>query len=317
MSNFISHGYRRLRRLRRLRSMPAAALAVALAACDHTEPLDPAGGILQDEVAIAPVEAPAFAVRQSGGIAFGMAAQPVAELGDVFSGGKVTVSPNHIRRTLSAVRSRGGRVVVMLAGNPRHYKDGSGRFSLSKWKARIDRFKGIDFGGYINDGTVIGHYLIDEPNDKANWNGTTVSPSVLDEMARYSKRRWPKMATIVRTHPSYFKRSPRYVDAAWAQYLSRRGSVKDYIRQNVADAQRRGLALVVGLNVVHGGIPKRTRMTPSQVESYGSALLSSSYPCAFVSWKYNDNQLSGRSMKSAMKTLRNKAEGRPRKRCAS
>ena len=312
MSQSITRGYRPLLRLR---SLPAVALGIALAACDHTETVAPESGIPQEEAVIAPVEAPALAVRQHGGIAFGMAAQPVAELGDVFSGGKVTVSPNQIRRTLSAVRSRGGRVVVMLAGSPRHYKDGSGRFSLTKWKARIDRFKGIDFSSYISDGTVIGHYLIDEPNDKANWNGTTVSPSVLDEMARYSKRRWPKMATIVRTHPSYFKNSPRYVDAAWAQYLSRRGSVKDYIRQSVADAQRRGLALVVGLNVIHGGTPNRTRMTPKQVESYGSALLASSYPCAFVSWKYSDNHLSGSGMRAAMKTLRKKAEGRSRKSC--
>ncbi|CAN5857647.1 hypothetical protein BH24GEM1_BH24GEM1_00650 [soil metagenome] len=313
MSHCIFHGYRRLRRLR---SIPAAALAVALAACDHTEPLDP-GGALQDEVTIAEVEAPALAVRQSGGIAFGMAAQPVAQLGDLYSGGKVTLGPGQMRSTLAAVKARGGRVVVMLAGNPRYYKDGNGRFSLSKWKARVDRFKGIDFGGYINDGTIIGHYLIDEPNDKANWNGTTVSQSVLDEMGRHSKQRWPKMATIVRTHPSYFKSKPRYVDAAWAQYLSRRGSVQNYIRESVADAQRRGLQLVVGLNVVHGGTPNRTRMTPKQVESYGSALLSSSYPCAFVSWKYNDSQLSGASMKSAMKTLRKKAEGRSRKSCLS
>ncbi len=159
--------------------------------------------------------------------------------------------------------------------------------------------------------------MIDEPNDKANWNGSTVSQSTLDEMARYSKQLWPKMATIVRVHPSYFKSSPRHVDAAWAQYLSRRGSVQDYIRQSVADAQRRGLALIVGLNVMHGGTPNRTKMTPSQVASYGSALLSSSYPCAFVSWKYNDSYLSGSSIRGAMKTLRQKAEGRSRKSCRS
>jgi hypothetical protein len=136
-------------------------------------------------------------------------------------------------------------------------------------------------------------------------------------MARYSKQRWPRMATIVRTHPSYFKSKPRYVDAAWAQYLSRRGSAQNYIRESVADAQRRGLQLVVGLNVVHGGTPNRTRMTPKQVESYGSTLLGSSYPCAFVSWKYTSSQLSGASMKSAMKTLRRKAENRSRKSCLS
>jgi hypothetical protein len=48
----------------------------------------------------------------------------------------------------------------------------------------------------------------------------------------------------------------------------------------VADAQARGLGLVVGLNVLHGGTPTGTKMTPSQVVAWGSALLSSTYPCA-------------------------------------
>jgi hypothetical protein len=297
-------------------SLSAAALALVLAACDHTQAFDPAAAGSQDEILAAPVEAATPALRQAGGIPFGMTAQPAKEYGDLYSGGKMTMTPGSMLSKLSAVRSRGGRVADMLAGKPRYYKEG-GRFSLSKWKARVDRFKRTKFASYIDDGTIIGHYMIDEPNDKANWNGTTVSQSTLDEMARYSKRLWPKMATIVRVHPSYFKSSPRHVDAAWAQYLSRRGSVKDYIRQSVADAQRRGLALIVGLNVVHGGTPNKTRMTPSQVASYGSTLLSSSYPCAFVSWKYGDSYLSSSGIRSAMKTLRQKAEGRSRKSCRS
>lgn len=93
--------------------------------------------------------------------------------------------------------------------------------------------------------------------------------------------------------------------------------MKDYIRRHVADAQRTGLAPVVGLNLLRGGTPNRTKMTARQVQSYGSALLSSSYPCAFVSWQYNDAYLSNRSMKSAMKSLRQKAEGRSSRSCRS
>jgi hypothetical protein len=305
------------RRIVRWGSLSAAALGLVLAACDHTQTLGPEAAGSPDEVLAAPVEAPTAAISQAGGIPFGMNGQPTGEYGAVYSGGKMTMSPSSILSKLSAIRARGGRVAVMLAGNPRYYKDGNGRFSLSKWKARVDRFKSRNFDSYINDGTIVGHYMIDEPNDKANWNGTTVSQSTLDEMARYSKQRWPKMATIVRVHPSYFKSSPRYVDAAWAQYLSRRGSVRDYIRESVAAAQRRNLEVIVGLNVIHGGTPNKTKMTASQVESYGSALLSSSYPCAFLSWKYNDNYLSSSSITSAMKKLRQKAEGRSRKSCRS
>ena len=329
-------------RVLRLRSLRAFALGIALVGCDATKPLDPESAVVpdaavpdeavldetvpedpvldaaSDEVAIAPVEeldATAAATRQRRGIVFGMTAQPVSAIGDVYSGGKMTVTPEQMLKTLSAVRARGGRVVVMLAGHPRYYKDG-GRFSFNKWKARVDRFRRVNFDSYINDGTIIGHYLIDEPQDRSNWRGTTVSPSTVDAMAKYSKQRWPRMATIVRTHPSFFRSKPRYVDAAWAQYLARRGSAQSYIRQAVSDAQRRDLALVVGLNVVHGGTPNLTRMTPREVEAFGSALLSSSYPCAFVSWKHGSH-LAGSSMKSAMKTLRRKAESRAQKSCRS
>lgn len=290
-------------------------LAVTLAACDPTDVLDPEAMDARDEVPAQPVVAPAASVRQAGGVAFGMSAQPLSRFGELYSGAKLTVSPNRVLGELSAIKSRGGRVVLMLAGNPRHYKDSRGRFDLRKWKARVDRFKNVRIDPYIKDGTIIGHYLLDEPNDKANWNGTTVSPAVLDEMARHSKLRWPRMATIVRTHPSWFKRPPRHVDAAWAQYLGRRGPVKEYIRENVEDARRKGLALVVGLNVLKGGTPKRTPMTASQVKSWGSALLNSSYPCAFLSWKYDERFLSRPGMRSAMKALRQKAESRPRKSC--
>lgn len=299
------------------RWLPTAALAVTLAACDHTEVLDPEAVDAQDEVALEPVEPPAASVRQAGGIPIGMSAQPVSRFGELYSGAKLTVGPKRALRELSAVKARGGRVVLMLAGNPRHYKDGRGRFSLTKWKARVDRFKHVRLQRYIEDGTIVGHYLLDEPNDKANWNGTRVSESVLDEMARYSKQRWPRMATIVRVHPSYFKRPPRHVDAAWAAYLGRRGPVREYIRKSVEDARRNRLALVVGLNVIDGGIPKRTRMTANQVKSWGSALLGSSYPCAFLSWKYDERYLSSHGMRGAMKTLREKAERRPRKSCRS
>lgn len=312
MLHALSRTYRHLR----LRSLSAAAAGIAFAACDDNELLEPeTGSLQQEEVAAAPVEAPAPVLRQAGGIPIGMAAQPVTEFGDVFSGAKLTVGPAEVLSRLSAVRARGGRVVLMFAGNPRYYTDSRGHFSLSKWKDRVDRFKRINLDSYINDGTIAGHYMIDEPNDKANWNGTTVSISTLEEMGRHSKQLWPKMATIVRTRPDYFTRTPRHVDAAWATYLSRHGNPRDFIRRNVANAQKRNLELVVGLNVLRGGTPKGSKMTASEVESWGSALLSSSYPCGFYSWTYNNNYLSSRSMKSAMKTLRQKAENRSRKSC--
>jgi len=203
----------------------------------------------------------------------------------------------------------------MFAGNEKYYKDGSGHFSLDKWKQRVNRFRSVDFSSYVKDGTIIGHYLIDEPNDPANWNGRPVSASTVDEMGRYSKQLWPGMVTIVRTEPGYFGFSQRYVDTAWAQYLSRRGNVSDYIRKQVSDAQNRGLQLVVGMNVIKGGTPNGTQMSASEVKEWGATLLSSSYPCAFISWQYSSSYLNNSSIEDAMSYLRNKAENRSSRSC--
>jgi hypothetical protein len=50
-------------------------------------------------------------------------------------------------------------------------------------------------------------------------------------------------------------------------------------------------------------------MTPTQVRTYGSALLTNTYPCAFISWQYRtSNQTS--AMKDAMSVLRKAAQSR-------
>jgi hypothetical protein len=82
----------------------------------------------------------------------------------------------------------------------------------------------------------------------------------------------------------------------------------------VSDAQARGLALVVGLNILRGGNPNLTQMTPSEIQNWGSAMLSSSYPCAFISWQYGSYAMSS-GVKTAMSYLRKKAQNRSLKSC--
>ena len=322
----MTHSITSSRRLARLRAPLFAAVILALAGCDNPEALEPGRGapaddietLIADEsgVEAVPVDDPALAAASRRGIPIGHFAQPISTFGRLYNGGHQNFSPNRIVRELSAIRGRGGRVVIAFAGSPRYYKE-NGHFSLSKWKARVNRFRGINLSSFVRDGTIIGHYLIDEPNDPANWRGKRVSPSVLEEMAKYSKRLWPGMATVVRTEPSYLARNHRYLDAAWAQYLSRKGSPDAFIRRNVADAQNRRVGLVVGLNVLKGGTPNGTRMTARQVKSWGSTLLNSSYPCAFISWTYDGRFLSSRGMSDAMGGLRRKAQDRNNRSCRS
>jgi hypothetical protein len=300
------------RRAARLRAPLWLALAIAFAGCSGdslTSPADtspPADG--------AGVSAgPSFSTSYRGGIPFGNFAQPTSDFGDRYNGAMRNITPDKLLSELKAIKDRGGKVVLNLAGAPPRYIDNSGNFSLSMWKASVDRFKGVDFSSYIQDGTVVGNFLIDEPNDPANWDGKAVSESTVEEMAHYSKTRWPDMPTIARARPEYFTGTYQYLDAAWAQYLSRYGDPAKFLSENVAKAKNRGLALVVGFNILKGN--DGYKLTASQIESWGSALLADSYPCAFISWKWDDAYMGRSDIGQALQYLSGKAANRSARTC--
>lgn len=335
------HSFKLSRRIARLRAPVFALVVAGLVACDSSDtltpdssttpdaidlgdPQDPLSSIEEDTpvpeddaaIQLIPVDGPALAVAYAGGIPIGSTAQPNSEFNGRYNGALRNIHPQYLKNNLSAIKSRGGKVVLMMAGPDFLYKDADGHFSLTKWKARIDRYRNVDFDSYIKDGTLIAHYLIDEPNDPNNWNGKPIPGTTLDEMARYSKQLWPNMLTVVRTYPTYLEKwGPyRYVDAAWAQYVNRFGDPDKFIAQHVNSAQRQGLGLVVGLNILRGGVNK-SKMTPTQIKDWGSSLLKSSYPCAFISWKYNSTYFSTSGVKSAMDYLRSRAENRSFRTC--
>jgi hypothetical protein len=304
----------------RLRAPVFAAIILAFSGCSP-DALDPEATTPTDvAVQPAPVDLSLTASTLSAyrsGIAIGTGSQPNSVYGARYNGALRIIGPDHLLSDLSAIRSRGGRVVLNLAGGQRRFRDKYGHFSFTLWKNSVDRFRRINFSSYIKDGTVIAHYLIDEPNDPTNWNGRTVSQATVEAMAKYSKQIWPGMSTVVRAYPDYMAKysgTYYYLDAAWAQYVYRKGPINDFLSQNVALAKKKGLALVVGLNLIKGG-PNRTKMTASQVRSWGATLLGSSYPCAFVSYMYNSTYLSTSSIKDAMDYLRNKAQNRTTKSC--
>jgi hypothetical protein len=288
------------------RPIAFALIVLAAAGCDDATTLEPVGR---------PLEAVGFA----GGIPIGTFVQPTSEFGDRYNGAHRVLQPADLLDSLAIIRERGGRVMLAIGGGPNQYKDAEGHFSLPLWQSRVSRFEGIDFSAYIADGTVMGHYLVDEPNDPANWSGVPIPGETVEAMAQYSKQRWPDLPTIVRVDPAYLARAGiqyQYLDAAWAQYVERKGEVGQFLQQNVADAQTLGLELVVGLNLLKGG-PGGMALTAQQVRDWGTVLLSSSYPCAFISWKYDATFLAPAEMGSAMDDLRSQAQGRASKSCRS
>jgi hypothetical protein len=310
-----------VRRMQRLRATMLAVLILVLASCNTdntlTEP-----GTADSEVVPAtqagaesvPLEEPSYSSAYMGGIPMGLFQTPANVLGSTYNGTLRNIYPKQLLAELRAIKARGGKVILILPGAPERYRTRSGQFSLSMWKASVDRYKGVNFSSYVQDGTIIGNMLIDEPNSSKRW-GRPVSASTIEEMARYSKARWPNMVTLARVRPDYLLSSHRALDAAWSQYHSRFGDPGKYIAHDAALAKRKGLALLAGMNVLDGN--RGNRMTATQVKSWGTALLNNSHVCAFVSWTYNSNFLSTAAMRDAMKALRNKAQNRGSKNCRS
>jgi hypothetical protein len=188
----------------------------------------------------------------------------------------------------------------------------------------VDEFRGFDLSSYIADGTLMGHFLMDEPSDPSNWNGHVVAVADIDEMARYSKEIWPDLPAVLRAWPDYVKGfNFQYLDAVWAQYHSRFGSLDNFIASNVRDSKASGLALVMGLNVVAGGTEQsmkgyhneRLAMTADQVRTWGNRILDEPYICGFFMFRYNAAYLARPDIQDALADLSRKAQNLPKRPC--
>jgi hypothetical protein len=265
------------------------------------------------------------------GIPFGPFHLPASQYGAQFTGAyrppwadSAGVVAQLLLADLEAARRANTQLLLNFTGPEHHFTDDAG-FSLAEWKRLVDRFRGLDLTSYIADGTILGHFIMDEPGDPSNWNGKSVSPAEVDEMARYSKDIWPAMATLVRGWPAYLKGYQfKYLDAAWAQYHVRFGSIDEFIANNVRDAKASGLALVVGMNVLNGGsgssgIPGtragKYAMSASELRSWGGALLSEPYACALIIWRYNSSYFERPEIQAALSDLNHEAQSHAKQPC--
>jgi hypothetical protein len=238
------------------------------------------------------------------------------------------LDPKNILSKLSGARARGGRVVIKLSmGRDRYVKNADGTFSLTKWKSLVSRFKSVNLGPYIADGTIIGHYLIDEPHRAQRWGGRAISHTTLEEMAKFSKELWPQMTTIVRVAPSWLASAPfslKYVDAGWTQYRASHGDAAKWVASETRAAERAGLGLVVGMNVLDGGdgssrqrgyTRSKWAMSASEIRKYGSAMLGSQRACGFFNWTHDSDFYNRSDIRSAMAEVSSKARSHARTSC--
>ena len=166
-----------------------------------------------------PTNTPALATSFAGGIPFGMFAQPVET-----SGPGTTAPCGTSRRTCCSTSSRhqeprradradAGRQSSPTTSTPTAPSASpSGRSGSTGTVRRLS--------SYINDGTIIAHYLMDEPYDPANFAGEA-------DPGRHARRDGP-VQQVDLAQPghrgaggavSHQVEGPyQYLDAAWAQY---------------------------------------------------------------------------------------------------
>jgi hypothetical protein len=261
------------------------------------------------------------------GIVFASSALKVSQINSVHTGLVEAPTPSNILSFLSQLRQRNGRVLIKLA-NKESYRNPDGTFSLAKWKSQVDRFRNIDLSPYIKDGTIVAHYMVDEPHFKGRWGDRAIPQATLEEAAKHSKLRWPNMPTVVSAPASWLASVPVtyvYLDAGWATYRAKTSDdPAAWIAKEVKRAKSKNLGLIAAMNVLDGGNgssgirgtqPRTWAMSAAELKNYGSAVLAPSYVCGFMMWRYDAEYYGRADVKSALAALSSKASNHARTSC--
>ena len=298
----------------------AVGALLALGGCGATEPLNvlpeaPAGSAPELASAVAPP-----------GIVFASYNLQLSQLNSIHTGTILASTPSNLLSSLKTVKDRGGRVLLRLHGD-QAVRNADGTFNLEKWKSQVARFRNVNFGSYIDDGTIVGHFVADEPHFPSRWGGKIIPQATVEAMAQYSKQLWRNLITITSAPPTWLASagiSYTHLDAGWAIYYAKLGNPSTWLDKQIAKASPLKLGLVASLNVLDGGngssgfsgnYPNKFAMSASELRSYGAAILSRTYICAFAMWKYTSDYYGRSDIQSAMRDLSADARNNPTTSC--
>jgi hypothetical protein len=167
---------------------------------------------------------------------------------------------------LASARTAGARIVVHVTRDNSLLMNSDSTFNITKWEREFDSVAtyGNALRQYVKDGTLIGHYAIDEPFiDFKNFQA-----AYLEDICQYQKQSWPFVPCIVRVNSmkldSVRSQLPggvyRYVDAGWAQLTDFafdkapfNGDFKMWYDSNLVAGRRSGLGVMYGFNLINGG----------------------------------------------------------------
>ena len=162
----------------RLRALTRVAFLLAAVACNSEEIAGSLGEADVPPDATPAVESPATLTPEmltsatAPGIPFGDFHLPSTMFSStLYSGSLQRAYTSSLYDMLNKARSNSERVVLAIAGPKDGYKNSDGTFSFTKWKAKVAVFKGYNLGQYVTSGTLLGHYLIDEPFCTGCWGG--------------------------------------------------------------------------------------------------------------------------------------------------
>lgn len=211
-----------------------------------------------------------------------------------------------INTFLPAVKAAGMNVTLRLSGSQDEYTT-EGSFDLEKWKTSVSRWEDTNLQSYVDDGTLVGHMLLD---DIDTYSVTDATAADLEEMARYSKEILPGLMTYVRQKcnrmptPSVNAGQYIYVDNCVNQYTNYQGysdgPIADYVIAQKAAADSLGLGVINGLNIANGGDGSsgqtgwssgKYAMSAEEITEYGEPLLAMPDVQMFLMWEYDGDEL--------------------------
>jgi hypothetical protein len=270
--------------------------------------------------ALCAAQAPTPPAAAERGLPFGPWHLPDDQFRAPFTGTVRGPRPNDVLATLEAARRARFHVVLRLVRGRKGFSNPDGSFNLALWQREVDRFRGIDFAPYVRDGTLLGHFLFDEPHDPTNWNGRPVPYAVIESAAVYSKRLWPTLPTGVGAPAAFLKAGGPWPDLDFTetQYRPKKGDLVRWQAEEVAAAREAALGLVLSINVLDGN-GRGAPLSGDQLRAIGLALAGEPAACALLMWKYDKDDPSyfARSdVRAAVDTIARAAAARGAPPCA-
>jgi hypothetical protein len=205
-----------------------------------------------------------------------------------------------VQTLLPMARDAGFRVTLRLTGDHPRYTTPDGDFDLAAWKGMLDPWSGSGVEAFIDDGTLVGHMLLD---DIHNFEGQDPDGAALDEMARYSHELFPDLMVFVRERATEMPEPPggryHHVDAVVHQYKASHGDVDRFVVVEGARAKALGVGVIAGLNIANGGDGSsgqagwqegRYAMSGAEILAYGSRLADEPGVLGLLAWEYDGEE---------------------------